>query len=238
MIEFINVSKSYSGTQVVNSLTANVASGRVTGLLGPNGAGKTTSLRMLLGLTRPDSGEVLIGGHAYHKIKSPMVAIGAALEITAFHPRRSALNHLRANGALIGASKSHLLALLERVGLSHAKNMSVGKFSVGMKQRLALATALLGEPRCLVLDEPMNGLDPEGILWLRGFMKDFSSRGGTVLVSSHLLREAEPIVDDILLIQQGNTLFNGPVDELLSDTGARSLEEAFMTKAMANGAQR
>jgi len=198
-----HLSKSFGPVRAVDDLSFEVAPGRVTGFLGPNGAGKTTTLRMLLGLVRPTSGAATIGGLTYGQIPRPLRTVGAALEAASFHPGRTALDHLRLYAPQAGVPDARAGQVLELVGLSAAADRRVGGFSLGMRQRLALATTLLGDPRVLLLDEPANGLDPEGIRWLRGFLRALAAEGRTVLVSSHVLSEVEQTVDDVVIIARG-----------------------------------
>lgn len=198
-----HLSKSFGPVRAVDDLSFQVAPGRVTGFLGPNGAGKTTTLRMLLGLVRPTSGAATIGGLPYGQIPRPLRTVGAALEAASFHPGRTALDHLRLYAPQAGVPDARAAQVLELVGLSAAADRRVGGFSLGMRQRLALATTLLGDPRVLLLDEPANGLDPEGIRWLRGFLRALAAEGRTVLVSSHVLSEVEQTVDDVVIIARG-----------------------------------
>jgi ABC-2 type transport system ATP-binding protein len=186
----------------------------VTGFLGPNGAGKTTTLRCLLGLVAPTSGTATIGGRTYHDIHSPALVVGSALEATGFHPGRNARNHLRVLARSSGIDERRVPVVLEQVGLADAGGRSVGGFSLGMRQRLQLAAALLGDPGVLVLDEPANGLDPEGIAWLRSFLRYLAAEGRTVLVSSHVLSEVEQTVDDVVIIAGGRLVRQCPLAEL------------------------
>ena len=209
-----HLSKSFGPVRAVDDLSFQVAPGRVTGFLGPNGAGKTTTLRMLLGLVRPTAGSATIGGQTYSQIRRPLRTVGAALEAASFHPGRTALDHLRLYTPQVGVPDARAGQVLELVGLSAAADRRVGGFSLGMRQRLALATTLLGDPRVLLLDEPANGLDPEGIRWLRGFLRYLSSEGKTVLISSHLLAEVAQTVDDVVIIANGRSVAQGPISDL------------------------
>jgi ABC-2 type transport system ATP-binding protein len=175
----------------------------VTGFLGPNGAGKTTTLRMLLGLTRPTSGRALVGDRTYAEHPQPARVVGAALEASSFHPGRTGLGHLEVYAAQVGVSRERCRELIDFVGLSGAEDRRVGGYSMGMRQRLGLATALLGDPPAIVLDEPANGLDPEGIVWLRHLLRAFADQGRTVLISSHVLTEVQHTVDDVVIITGG-----------------------------------
>ena len=209
-----HLSKSFGAVRAVDDLSFQVSPGRVTGFLGPNGAGKTTTLRMLLGLVRPTSGTATIGGRTYGEIRRPLQTVGAALEAASFHPGRTALDHLRLYAPQAGVADARAAQVLDLVGLSFAANRRVGGFSLGMRQRLALATTLLGDPRVLLLDEPANGLDPEGIRWLRGFLRALAAEGRTVLVSSHVLSEVEQTVDDVVIIARGRLAHASSLAEL------------------------
>jgi ABC-2 type transport system ATP-binding protein len=209
-----HLSKSFGSVRAVDDLSFQVVPGRVTGFLGPNGAGKTTTLRMLLGLVRPTSGVATIGGRSYAQISRPLRTVGAALEASSFHPGRSARDHLRLYAPQVGVADARADQVLELVGLSPNADRRVGEFSLGMRQRLALATTLLGDPRVLLLDEPANGLDPEGIRWLRGFLRALAAEGRTVLVSSHVLSEVEQTVDDVVIIARGRLAHASSLPEL------------------------
>ena len=199
----------------VTDLSFTVEPGAVTGFLGPNGAGKTTTLRMVLGLAKPDAGTAVINGWPYVKLVDPGRTVGAVLESTSFHPGRSARNHLRVYAAAAAVPDSRVDEVLELVGLTPAAKYAVRGFSMGMRQRLSLATAMLGDPRVLILDEPANGLDPEGIVWLRGLLRHLArNEGRTVLVSSHVLSEVEQTVDSVVIIARGRLVHEGTLDEL------------------------
>lgn len=198
-----HLSKSFGPVRAVDDLSFTVAPGRVTGFLGPNGAGKTTTLRMLLGLVRPTSGTATIGGKHYRELARPMRTVGAALEAASFHPGRTALEHLRVYAPQAGVGDARCAEVLQLVGLEQAAKRRAGEFSLGMRQRLALATTLLADPPVLLLDEPANGLDPEGIRWLRELLRYLAAEGRTVLVSSHVLSEVEQTVDDVVIIARG-----------------------------------
>jgi ABC-2 type transport system ATP-binding protein len=220
------LSKNFGPVNAVSGLDFTVEPGSVTGFLGPNGSGKTTTLRMILGLVRPSAGSALVNGVPFGQLPNPAEVVGAALEMQGFHPARTARHHLRCYAAAIGVPDSQADQVLELVGLSGAADRRTGGYSLGMHQRLALATALLGDPQILVLDEPANGLDPEGIAWLRNFLKTFASTGRTVLVSSHLLREMEHTVDHAVIVSQGQCVYNGHLDELRSQQRSRVLVES------------
>jgi ABC-2 type transport system ATP-binding protein len=211
-----DLGKQFGTLAAVSGLSFEVEPGRVTGFLGPNGSGKTTTLRMILGLVAPTSGEALINGVRFAELDAPGRVVGAVLEAQGFHPGRSGRAHLRVCAAALGVPDAGVEEVLALVGLTDAAGRRVEGWSLGMKQRLALATALLGDPRVLVLDEPANGLDPEGIAWLRAFLRGFARRGGTVLVSSHLLAEVEQGVDHLIVIDGGRCVYQGGLEQLRS----------------------
>ena len=206
--------KTFGSVRAVDDLSFAVHPGRVTGFLGPNGAGKTTTLRILLGLVSPTAGTATISGSTYGHVTPPMQAVGAALEAASFHPGRTALDHLRVYAPQAGVSDARCREVLDFVGLSTVAGRRVGGFSLGMRQRLALATTLLGDPPVLLLDEPANGLDPEGIAWLRLLLRHLAAEGRTVLVSSHVLSEVEQTVDDVIIIAQGRLVHSSSLAEL------------------------
>jgi ABC-2 type transport system ATP-binding protein len=205
MITVTNLTKKYGERLAVDDLTFPVAAGRVTGFVGPNGAGKSTTMRMMVGLTRPDHGDVRYAGIHYRDLRHPARTVGAVLEAR-MHPGRTARNHLRATAALSGVPSSRIEHVLAEVGLQSAADKRAGTFSLGMRQRLALASALLGDPSVLLLDEPSNGLDPDGIRWLRDYLADFAARGGTVFVSSHLISELSMFAHDLVVVGGGRLL--------------------------------
>jgi ABC-2 type transport system ATP-binding protein len=213
-IEIRNLTKRFGAVLAVDDLSFDVVPGRITGFLGPNGAGKTTTLRMALGLVRPTSGSVTIGGHPYGSIPQPLRVVGSALEATGFHPGRSGRDHLRVLADTANLPAGRADEMLDLVGLSAAAAKRTGGYSMGMRQRLGLAAAMLGDPRVLLLDEPGNGLDPEGIHWLRGMLRRLGDEGRTILVSSHLLAEVEQTVDDVVIINRGRLVKAGPIAEL------------------------
>ncbi len=218
-----DLTKRFGPVTAVQDLSFTVEPGSVTGFLGPNGAGKTTTLRMLLGLVRPTSGSTTINGLPFERLGNPATVVGAVLEAQSFHPTRSARAHLRCYAAAAGLPDERVEQVLTLVGLATAANRRAGEFSLGMRQRLALGTALLGDPQVLVLDEPSNGLDPEGIAWLRTFMRTFARGGRTVLVSSHLLAEVEQTVDQVVIISGGRTRYQGPLEDLRRSQRSRVL---------------
>lgn len=198
----------------VDQLSFTVEPGSVTGFLGPNGAGKTTTLRILLGLVHPTGGRATVGGVPYRKLTHPTHVVGAALESSSFHPARTARNHLRILCTVDGLPVSRADQVLELVGLRDAARRKVRTFSMGMRQRLSLAAALLGDPRVVVLDEPANGLDPEGIRWLRGLLRHLADQGRTVLISSHQLNEVQEIADRVVILNRGRLVSSGSIEEL------------------------
>jgi ABC-2 type transport system ATP-binding protein len=213
-IEAVGLTKRYADVTAVDDLTFRVREGSVTGFLGPNGAGKTTTLRMVLGLARPSAGEATIGGRRYVDLDDPARTVGANLEVAGAHPGRSGRNHLRALAAMAGLPHSRVDEVLRLVELDQAADRRAGKYSLGMRQRLGLAATLLGDPRVLILDEPANGLDPQGIRWLRDFLRSMAREGRTVLVSSHVLAEVAQTVDDVVVIHRGRLVEQGPVETL------------------------
>jgi ABC-2 type transport system ATP-binding protein len=213
-VEVADLTKKFGSLTAVNKLSFSVEPGRITGFLGPNGAGKTTTLRMLLGLVRPTSGSATIGGLPYSHLQAPQRVVGAALEATSFHPGRSGRDHLRVMADTAGVGKKRVEEMLELVGLPAAAGQRAGGYSMGMRQRLALAGALLGDPQVLLLDEPANGLDPEGIRWLRMLLRHLSGQGKTILISSHMLAEVEQTVDDVVIIANGKLIRAGAINDL------------------------
>jgi ABC-2 type transport system ATP-binding protein len=227
MIEARGLVKRYGSTTAVDNLSFDVLPGTVTGFLGPNGAGKSTTMRMILGLDRPDAGTVKIAGKNYHDLRWPLREVGALLEAKAFHPGRTARAHLTALAASNSIPRRRVNDVLEITGMEKAAGRRAGKFSLGMSQRLGIAAALLGDPAVLLLDEPVNGLDPEGIRWIRNLLKNLAAHGRTVLISSHLISEVAQTADQLIVIGQGRLLAQTTVTELSSR--GRSLEEAFFT---------
>ncbi|MEU8607827.1 ATP-binding cassette domain-containing protein [Actinoplanes sp. NPDC048791] len=221
MIEVIGLTKSYGRVRAVDDVTFSAVPGRVTGFLGLNGSGKTTTLRMLLGLTRPTSGVALINKVRYQELSDPARQVGAVLEQGISHPGQSGRAHLMTQALLTGADRARIDPLLAQVGLDDAAEQRCGDYSLGMRQRLAVATALLGEPSVLVLDEPANGLDPEGIAWLRELLREHARNGGTVLISSHLLAELAQLIDDVVIIADGTVRYAAPLTELYGSASAR-----------------
>ncbi|MEP7202989.1 MAG: ATP-binding cassette domain-containing protein [Ilumatobacteraceae bacterium] len=216
MITVSSLTKQYGDRVAVNDMTFDVAPGRVTGFVGPNGAGKSTTMRMMVGLTRPDRGDVRYHGVSYTRLLNPAHVVGSVLDARSMHPGRSARNHLLATAAMSGVSAPRVDEVLSEVGLESAADERAGGFSLGMRQRLALAGALLGEPDVLLLDEPSNGLDPDGIRWLRNSLTNFADQGGTVFVSSHLIAELAMFADDLVVVGGGKLIAAEPVAATLA----------------------
>ncbi|PRI11230.1 ATP-binding cassette domain-containing protein [Leucobacter massiliensis] len=221
-VEVNGLSKRFGGVQAVHRLSFTAQPGRVTGFLGPNGSGKTTTLSMVLGLTRPDSGTATIGGVPYARLDRPALTVGSSLSAD-FHPAHTGRAHLDIVRRAIGVPAGAVDEKLALVGLADAADRKTGGYSLGMRQRLALAAALLGDPGVLLLDEPINGLDPEGIRWIRLFLRHLASEGRTVLLSSHLLSEVQQTVDDVVVIRRGELAFAGTLDELQRGSGERTV---------------
>jgi ABC-2 type transport system ATP-binding protein len=218
------LTKRFGAVPAVDDLTFGVSPGRVTAFLGPNGAGKTTTLRMLLGLVRPTAGTALIDGRRYADLPQPRRMVGAVLEAGGSHPGRRGRDQLRVLARASAISDTRVDQVLAQVGLAQAAGRRVSGYSLGMRQRLALAAALLGDPQVLLLDEPANGLDPEGMAWLRDILRDLAAQGRTVLISSHVLSEVAQVARDVVIISAGRLRYTGSVDDL----GQASLEAAFL----------
>jgi ABC-2 type transport system ATP-binding protein len=225
-LEVRGLTKAFGPVTAVREVSFRAPAGQVTGLLGPNGSGKTTTLRATLGLVRPTAGTVLIGGLPYRSLPRPRRIVGAMLEATGFHPGRRARDHLRVLAAAADVSDQRVDEVLDQVRLAEAAGRRVRGFSLGMKQRLGLAAALLGDPQVLLLDEPANGLDPAGIAWLRGLLRGLADEGRTILVASHVLGEVAQTADRVVIVSAGRLRFAGPLDEL-GGTGT-ALESAFL----------
>lgn len=214
-----HLTKRFGGTTAVDDLSFRVPPGVVTGFLGPNGSGKTTTMQALLGLIAPTSGSATLDGVPYQRLTAPSRQVGALLEPDAFHPGRSGRDHLRVVATGAGLPRRRVDEVLELVALSDAADRNAGGYSLGMQQRLGLATALLGEPEVLVLDEPANGLDPQGVRWLRDLLAHYAGNGATVLVSSHLLNEMALIAEEVVVIREGRLVTHGRVDEVTAVGG-------------------
>jgi ABC-2 type transport system ATP-binding protein len=228
MITVSHLTKSYGRRTVVDDLSFELAPGRVTGFVGPNGAGKSTTMRMMVGLARPDVGDVTYRGSTYAELRDPARTIGVVLDARAMHPGRSARNHLLALAAISRLDAARVDEVLHRVGLDAAATERVGGFSLGMRQRLAIAGALLGDPEVLMLDEPANGLDPDGIRWLRSMLTGFAAQGGTVFVSSHFIAELATFAHDLVIVGNGRLVAAEPLAETLDRDPALSLEDIVL----------
>ena len=216
MIEVESLTKRFRKTVAVDDLSFKIREGAITGFLGPNGAGKTTTLRVILGLVHPTAGKATVMGRLYRQLESPTQQVGAVLEASDFHPGRSGRNHLRVLAAATGIPRSRVEEILEVVDLQGAAGRRAGGYSLGMRQRLSLAGALLGDPGILVLDEPANGLDPQGIRWLREFLRSLAAEGRTIFISSHVLAELEQIVDEVVIIHRGKFVVQASTAELVA----------------------
>jgi len=223
MIEAAGLTKRYGDKVAVDDLSFLVQPGIVTGFLGPNGAGKSTTMRLLLGLDRASAGTAHINGRPYRQLKAPLSEVGALLEARAVHTGRSARSHLLALAATHGIGRRRVDAVLELVGLSHVAGKRAGGFSLGMGQRLGIASALLGDPHTLILDEPVNGLDPEGILWIRNLLRSLAAEGRTVFVSSHLMSEMALTATHLIVVGQGRLIADASVAELTAAAGGRTV---------------
>jgi ABC-2 type transport system ATP-binding protein len=239
MIEVDHLTKRYGSQLAVDDISFRCEPGTVTGFLGPNGAGKSTTLRMICGLTPPTAGSSSVLGVPYRKLDNPGRRVGVLLDASAQHSSRTGREVLAVSAAVLGVAPSRVSELLDLVGLSRAAaRKRVGAYSLGMRQRLGIAHALLGDPSVLVLDEPANGLDPEGIFWMRGLLREFADRAGTVLLSSHLLREVEAIADQLVMINEGRIVAQGAKNQLLAASGVivRALDPAALHEALAEAA--
>ena len=239
VIEACQLTKRFGTVTAVDRLSFQVGAGTVTGFLGPNGAGKTTTLRMLLGLVRPDSGRATLWGKPYAYLRARRRAVGAVLEASGFHPGRTVRDHLRVRCAAAGIARSRVDAVVEATGLAGLAGRRAGTLSLGERQRLGLAAALLGDPEVLILDEPGNGLDPAGVTWLRGFLRRLAGEGRAVLVSSHLLAEVAQTAGQVIVIDRGQLTWSGPVSQLTTATGqavvVRTPRAAELRAALAAG---
>lgn len=224
-ITFESLTKEFKKNLAVNELSAKISAGRITGFLGPNGAGKSTTLRCLVGLAKPNSGKAEILGKSYAELDNPLKQVGTVLDSRGFHPALSGRKNLRVVAAAAGIADARVDEVLEKVELTAAANKKMKNYSLGMKQRLSLAGAILGSPQILILDEPANGLDPAGIAWLRRFLRSLADEGKTILVSSHQLAEMQNTVDDVIIINHGKLIASGPIKEVIGDG---TLEQAFL----------
>ncbi|MFC4495626.1 ABC transporter ATP-binding protein [Streptomyces ovatisporus] len=225
-IEIRGLTKTFGAVHAVDDVSFTAPAGQVTGFLGPNGAGKTTTLRVLLGLERPTSGSALIGGQTYRDLPRPRRSVGAVLEASGVHPGRRGRTHLALLARAAGLPRQRVDEVLDVVQLGAAADRRAGEYSLGMRQRLAVAGALLGDPEVLILDEPTNGLDPAGVRWLRDLLRTLAGQNRTVLVSSHLLSEVTQYADQVVIISGGRLRHAGPIDELTTD--GRNFEDAFL----------
>lgn len=225
-IEVHELRKRYGRTRAVDGMSFTVRPGTVTGFLGPNGAGKSSAMRLILGLDSPDSGYAVVCGRPYRDLDRPLCTVGALLDARAVHKGRSAFHHLLFLAQTQGIGRRRVEEVLEQVGLSEVAHRRAGGFSLGMAQRLGIATALLADPQVLILDEPVNGLDPEGVLWIRNLMKGFAAEGRTVLVSSHLMNEMTVTADHLIVVGRGRVLADRPAAQFLEN--GISLEETFL----------
>ena len=232
VIEVRGLAKRFGQVAAVDDLSFSAGEGTVTAFLGPNGAGKTTTLRMLLGLVKPSAGSATINGRAYREVRS---SVGASLEAAGLHPGRTGRGHLRARALARGADGSRADDLLAMVDLAGSAGARIGTYSLGMRQRLGLAAAMIGDPRVLILDEPANGLDPEGVRWLCGFLRGLAAEGRTILVSSHLLAEVAQTADQVVIINHGRLITAGPITDLTREN--TSLEDLFLSLTGKEGAR-
>ncbi len=239
MIEARGLGKNYGSKTAVNNVSFTVQPGKVTGFLGPNGAGKSTTMRMIVGLDRPSQGEVVVNGKSYSQHRAPLHEVGALLDAKAVHTRRSAFNHLRAMAATHGIPTSRVREVIEMTGLGSVAKKRVGGFSLGMGQRLGIAVAMLGDPHTLILDEPVNGLDPEGVQWVRHLAKGLAAEGRTVFLSSHLMSEMALTADHLIVIGRGQIIADAPIAQIIGDQGqtstrVRTDQPEALVRALAN----
>jgi ABC-2 type transport system ATP-binding protein len=222
-ITVTGLTKRYGATTAVHDISLRIAPGKVTGFLGPNGSGKSTTIRMILGLDRPTAGTALVNGKPYAELSRPLRTVGALLDARAVHPGRSARNHLRAMARSNGVPERRVGEVLETVGLSHVARKRAGGFSLGMSQRLGIAEALLGDPEVLIFDEPVNGLDPDGVRWARQLMRALAAEGRTVFVSSHLMSEMQQTADHLVVIGKGRIIRDAPVGEVIAGSSTTAI---------------
>lgn len=224
MISVRGLSKSFRGVRAVDELTFDVLPGRVTGFLGPNGAGKSTTMRMIMGLDRPTAGTATIGGKRYTEFENPLREVGALLDAQAMHPGRTGVSHLRIGARTNGLPRSRVAAVMEQVGLTDAAGRRIKGYSLGMRQRLGIASALLGDPAVLIFDEPVNGLDVDGVRWIRSLLRGLADEGRTVFVSSHLMSELQLIADHVVIIGRGNLLADAGLTEFIGSLSSRRVQ--------------
>ncbi|QEU91116.1 ABC transporter ATP-binding protein [Streptomyces kanamyceticus] len=224
MITLNGVTKRYGDKAAVNDLSLEIKPGKVTGFLGPNGAGKSTTMRMILGLDEPTSGQALINGKPYSALRHPLSEVGALLDAKAGHPGRTAYHHLLGLARSNGISAKRVTEVLDVVGLGEVKNKRIGSFSLGMGQRLGIAVALIGDPKVLLFDEPVNGLDPDGVRWVREFIRSLAAEGRTVFVSSHLMSEMQDTADHLVVIGRGKLIADAPIEEVISGSSMNSMK--------------
>lgn len=227
MIEVRNLTKRFGPVTAVDNLTFTVQPGLVTGFLGPNGAGKTTTLRAIAGLDRQDMGSTTVNGVPHREHRSPMRELGVLLDARSLHPGRSAFAHLAALAATNGIPRSRVDEVIQMAGLRAVQKRRAGTFSLGMSQRLGIAAALLGDPRTIIMDEPINGLDPDGVLWVRSLLRQLAAEGRTVFLSSHLMSEMAETADHLIVIGRGRLLADESIAKVLAETGTTSLENAY-----------
>lgn len=221
MIEARGLTKHYGAKKAVDNVSFTIQPGQVTGFLGPNGAGKSTSMRLMVGLDKPSAGTVTVNGERYSGLRAPLAEIGVLLDAKGVHPGRSARSHLRALAATHGISDARVNEVIELTGLESVANKRVGGFSLGMGQRLGIAAALLGDPKVLILDEPVNGLDPDGVLWVRNLLRHLASQGRTVLLSSHLMSEMAQTADHVIVLGRGRVVADAPISEFIGKGAKR-----------------
>jgi ABC-2 type transport system ATP-binding protein len=228
MIKVEHLTKQFGEKIAVNDISFSLPKGKVVGFLGPNGAGKTTTMRMILGMETPTRGDALIDGKRYDELENPLRTVGAMIGADVYHPARSAKNHLKFLAAAAGIPDTRVSEVLDLTGLTDVADKAVGKFSLGMTGRLGIAAAILGEPEYLILDEPVNGLDPEGVIWVREFCRAYAAAGNTVFLSSHLMSEVEHTVDEAIIIGRGEIITRGSLAEIIRESGEKNLEDAFI----------
>jgi ABC-2 type transport system ATP-binding protein len=229
VIEVHSLTKRFGRVTAVDDISFTVRPGGVTGFLGPNGAGKSTAMRAIAGLVKPDAGTVLVNGKPFASHSAPLAELGVLLDARQVHPGRTARQHLRALAATNGIGRARVDEVLEQVGLTSAASRRAGEFSLGMSQRLGIAAALVGDPKTFILDEPINGLDPDGVIWVRNLLMQLADEGRTVFLSSHLMSEMEMVADRLIVIGRGRLLADASLTDLLTESGASTLEDAYLS---------